>query len=60
MSGQSKYASLWECYYADVQAVVFVVDSADAAGFVGASAHSLSHSPSQHTHLQQNQRCVVC
>jgi len=29
MSGQSKYHSLWECYFKDVQGVVFVVDSAD-------------------------------
>uniref|UniRef100_A0A7S1X0C1 ADP-ribosylation factor-like protein 6 n=1 Tax=Tetraselmis chuii TaxID=63592 RepID=A0A7S1X0C1_9CHLO len=29
MSGQSKYHALWECYFKDVQGVVFVVDSAD-------------------------------
>ena len=29
MSGQSKYRSLWENYYPDVQAVIFVLDSTD-------------------------------
>ena len=29
MSGQSRYRSLWEHYYADVQAIIFVVDSTD-------------------------------
>lgn len=29
MSGQDTYRSLWETYYKDVDAVVFVVDSAD-------------------------------
>ncbi len=29
MSGQSTYRGLWEAYYAEVQAVVFVLDSSD-------------------------------
>ncbi|CAK4119204.1 unnamed protein product [Aphanomyces euteiches] len=29
MSGQSRYRSLWENYYADVQAIIFVMDSTD-------------------------------
>lgn len=29
MSGQSRYRSLWEHYYNDVQAIIFVLDSTD-------------------------------
>jgi len=29
MSGQSRYRTLWEHYYRDVEAIVFVLDSAD-------------------------------
>eukprot|EP01029_Cantina_marsupialis_P005413 TRINITY_DN1586_c0_g1_i2.p2 TRINITY_DN1586_c0_g1~~TRINITY_DN1586_c0_g1_i2.p2 ORF type:complete len:195 (-),score=52.93 TRINITY_DN1586_c0_g1_i2:1215-1739(-) len=29
MSGQGRYRSLWEQYYTDIHAVIFVVDSAD-------------------------------
>lgn len=29
MSGQTRYRSLWEHYYAEVQAIIFVVDSTD-------------------------------
>jgi ADP-ribosylation factor-like protein 6 len=29
MSGQSRYRSLWEHYYSDVQAIIFVIDSTD-------------------------------
>lgn len=29
MSGQGRYRSLWEKYYADVQAIIFVIDSTD-------------------------------
>jgi ADP-ribosylation factor family len=29
MSGQGRYRSLWEHYYADVQAIIYVVDSTD-------------------------------
>jgi ADP-ribosylation factor-like protein 6 len=29
MSGQSKYRSLWEQYYEESEAIIFVVDSAD-------------------------------
>jgi ADP-ribosylation factor-like protein 6 len=29
MSGQGRYRSLWEHYYADVQAIIFVLDSTD-------------------------------
>jgi len=29
MSGQGRYRSLWEHYYADVQAIIYVLDSAD-------------------------------
>lgn len=30
LSGQEKYLKLWECYYADAAAVIYVIDSADA------------------------------
>jgi ADP-ribosylation factor-like protein 6 len=29
MSGQGRYRSLWEYYYADVQAIIYVLDSTD-------------------------------
>jgi len=29
MSGQSRYRSLWEHYYVQVEAIIFVVDSTD-------------------------------
>jgi ADP-ribosylation factor-like protein 6 len=29
MSGQSRYRNLWEVYYSDVQAIIFVLDSTD-------------------------------
>jgi len=29
LSGQLKYAKLWECYYEDAQGIVFVVDACD-------------------------------
>ena len=29
MSGQGRYRNLWEHYYKDVQAVIFVVDTSD-------------------------------
>jgi len=29
MSGQGRYRSLWEHYYADVQAIIYVLDSSD-------------------------------
>jgi signal recognition particle receptor subunit beta len=29
MSGQGRYRSLWEHYYSDVQAIIYVVDSTD-------------------------------
>ena len=29
MSGQGRYRSLWEQYYRDAEAVIFVVDSSD-------------------------------
>ena len=29
MSGQGRYRSLWEHYYTDVEAVIFVLDSTD-------------------------------
>ena len=29
MSGQGRYRSLWESYYRDVQAIIFVLDSTD-------------------------------
>ena len=29
MSGQGRYRSLWEHYYPDVQAIIFVIDSTD-------------------------------
>ena len=30
MSGQGRYRNLWEHYYADAEAVIFVIDSTDA------------------------------
>ena len=30
MSGQEKYRSLWENYYTDAQALIFVCDSSDS------------------------------
>ncbi|GAQ88964.1 ADP-ribosylation factor [Klebsormidium nitens] len=38
MSGQEKYVKLWESFYKDIQAVVFVVDSADRARLSAAKA----------------------
>lgn len=29
MSGQGRYRSLWEHYYSDVQAIIYVIDSTD-------------------------------
>ena len=29
MSGQGRYRNLWEKYYAEVEAVIFVIDSTD-------------------------------
>lgn len=29
MSGQGRYRTLWEHYYADVQAIIYVLDSTD-------------------------------
>ena len=29
MSGQGRYRSLWEHYYSDVEAIIFVLDSTD-------------------------------
>mmetsp|Transcript_15311 Transcript_15311/g.42822 ORF Transcript_15311/g.42822 Transcript_15311/m.42822 type:complete len:186 (+) Transcript_15311:273-830(+) len=37
MSGASNYHTLWECYFKDVQGVIFVVDSADPASVEEAS-----------------------
>lgn len=37
MSGQSKYRSLWERYYADCHGVVFVIDSSDTMRMAVAS-----------------------
>ena len=33
MSGQGKYRSLWEKHYSGVEAIIFVVDSADELRF---------------------------
>ena len=30
MSGQGRYHELWECYYKDTQAIIFVVDAASS------------------------------
>jgi ADP-ribosylation factor-like protein 6 len=29
MSGQGRYRSLWEHYYTDIQAIIYVIDSTD-------------------------------
>merc|ERR1719159_1559061 len=34
MSGQNRYRNLWEHYYKDAEAIVFVVDSTDRLRFV--------------------------
>jgi ADP-ribosylation factor-like protein 6 len=34
MSGQGRYRSLWETYYSDVQAIIFVLDSTDKVRMV--------------------------
>ena len=42
MSGQSKYKdTLWECYYEDANAVVFVVDAAESEENVDAARAAL-------------------
>ena len=41
MSGQAKYLQLWECYYRECQAVVFVVDAAGGAETVRESREML-------------------
>eukprot|EP00898_Chlorokybus_atmophyticus_P006662 jgi/Chlat1/6998/Chrsp56S06655 len=46
MSGQQMYLQLWQCYYADVQAVIFVVDATDKSRFFEAKA--LLHSVISH------------
>ncbi len=33
MSGQSKYRTLWEKHYADIDAIIFVVDASDELRF---------------------------
>lgn len=33
MSGQSRYRSLWEHYYTEAQAIIFVIDSTDKIRF---------------------------
>jgi ADP-ribosylation factor-like protein 6 len=33
MSGQGKYRSLWEKYYSDAEAVIFVIDASDEMRF---------------------------
>ncbi|KAK9820194.1 hypothetical protein WJX72_007347 [[Myrmecia] bisecta] len=37
MSGQQRYQPLWECYYQDVQGVIFVADAADKHSLATAS-----------------------
>lgn len=41
MSGQAKYVELWECYYKECQAVVFVVDAASGPETVRESKEML-------------------
>jgi len=33
MSGQGKYRSLWEKYYAEAEAIIFVIDASDELRF---------------------------
>ena len=42
MSGQSRYRNLWEHYYREADAIVFVVDSSDKMRFVVAMEEILS------------------
>jgi ADP-ribosylation factor-like protein 6 len=42
MSGQSRYRNLWEAYYREADAIVFVVDSGDRMRFVVASEEIIS------------------
>jgi ADP-ribosylation factor-like protein 6 len=50
MSGQSKYHDLWECYYKDAQAVVYVVDAASDEAALDESRETL-HEMLAHEHL---------
>jgi GTPase SAR1 family protein len=43
MSGQDKYRSIWENYYQDVQAIIFVIDCSDKIRYASFGAFSLFH-----------------
>eukprot|EP00245_Coleochaete_scutata_P009955 TRINITY_DN3405_c0_g1_i1.p1 TRINITY_DN3405_c0_g1~~TRINITY_DN3405_c0_g1_i1.p1 ORF type:complete len:181 (-),score=36.50 TRINITY_DN3405_c0_g1_i1:23-565(-) len=47
MSGQAKYRKLWECYFREVDALVFVIDAADRAKLADAKSvlHTLIADP---------------
>ena len=52
MSGQGRYRSLWEHYYSDVEAIIFVLDSTDKFRMVVAKEELqtlLSHEDIQKT-----------
>lgn len=54
MSGQGRYRSLWESYYEDVQAVIFVIDSTDRLRIVVAKDeldHLLMHQKIQNSNI---------
>ena len=50
MSGQAKYVDLWECYYKECQAVVFVIDAAAGPEVVQESKEML-HAMMAHKEL---------
>lgn len=58
MSGQSKYRQLWEAYYADVNAIVFVVDAADKRRFN--EAHTSLHEIIAHKQLAKMPLLLYC
>ncbi|GBG70283.1 hypothetical protein CBR_g6410 [Chara braunii] len=49
MSGQANYRQLWQCFYKDVDGLVFVVDAADRSKI--ATAKSILHSMLSHQEL---------
>ena len=51
MSGQAKYVDLWECYYKECQAVVFVIDAASKPEAVKESKEML-HGMLRHGELK--------
>ena len=53
MSGQGRYRSLWEKYYCDAEAIIFVIDSSDKIRLAVAKDEL-------HTLLQHNGNVIRC